>query len=105
METRRKRNRTYAFPAGAALAAAAAFFACAFLASLFFTTRIGIDFAGQNDERVLIVVNFNIDDAVIALPETAGTYTELAGDVEIWGQASFADGTLTLPAYGIAVLK
>ena len=58
-----------------------------------------------NDERVLIVVNFNIDDAVIALPETAGTYTELAGDVEIWGQASFTDGTLTLPAYGIAVLK
>ena len=54
METKRKRNGAYGFLSGAALALAAAFFACAFLSSLLFTTRIEIDFAGKNDERVLI---------------------------------------------------
>ena len=57
------------------------------------------------EERVLILVNFNIDDAVIPLPQTEKKYTELAGEVEIWGSASLEEGALTLPAYGIAVLK
>ena len=58
-----------------------------------------------NDQHTLIVVNFNIDDMDIALPETAHPYTTLSGDLEIWGAASLNGGILTLPAYGIAVLK
>jgi len=58
-----------------------------------------------NGDSVLIVVNFNIDDVGIPLPATAKTYTELAGEVEIWGSASLDGSVLTLPAYGIAVLK
>ena len=57
------------------------------------------------EERVLIAVNFNIDDVEIPLPQTEKPYTQLAGDLEIWGSASLRDGVLTLPAYGIAVLK
>ena len=57
------------------------------------------------EERVLIAVNFDIDDLETPLPQEANHYTELAIDVEIWGSASFDGQTLTLPAYGIAVLK
>ena len=57
------------------------------------------------NERVLVAVNFNIDEVGIPLPETEGSYTELAGEVEIWGKASLDGSVLTLPAYGIAVLK
>ena len=57
------------------------------------------------DQSVLIVVNLDIDDMETPLPETSRPYTELAGDVEIWGSASFDGETLKLPAYGIAVLK
>ena len=57
------------------------------------------------DDRVLIVVNFDIDDLETPLPKELAGYTELSSDVEIWGKASFDGETLTLPAYGIAVLK
>ena len=57
------------------------------------------------EDSVLIVVNFNIDDVDVTLPATAKAYTQLAGEVEIWGKAALNGSVLTLPAYGIAVLK
>ncbi len=57
------------------------------------------------EERVLIVVNFNIDDTPVTLPQTGEPFTQIAGDLEIWGTASLEGGVLTVPAYGIVVLK
>ncbi|MBQ7519983.1 MAG: alpha amylase, partial [Clostridia bacterium] len=58
---------------------------------LFFMERI------WGEDSVLIVVNLDIDDREITLPETSRPYTELAGEVEIWGSAVFDGETLTLP--------
>ena len=56
-------------------------------------------------EKALLIVNLDIDDKTIPLPTGCEGYTALAGELEVWGTAKLTDGALTLPAYGIALLK
>ena len=52
-------------------------------------------------EKLLIVINLNIDATAIEIPDG---FTALCGELEIWGNASVADGKITVPAYGIALM-
>lgn len=53
-------------------------------------------------ERLLIVINLNIDDTAVVIPDGFST---LCGELEIWGNANVTDGKVTVPAYGIALMR
>ncbi len=52
---------------------------------------------------ILLAINLSIDD--VTLVNAAFNGRQLVGELEIWGNAAFVDDTLTVPAYGIAVLR
>ena len=53
-------------------------------------------------DRILIAVNLSIDDLSFPLP---GGYTQLAGELEIWGEAEVNGGEALVPSYGIAIFQ
>ncbi len=53
-------------------------------------------------QRLLIIINLNIDDTAMAVPDGFGT---LCGELEIWGSAAISNGQITVPAYGIALMR
>ena len=53
-------------------------------------------------DRILIAVNLSIDDLSFPLP---GGYTQLAGELEIWGEAEVNGSEALVPSYGIAIFQ
>ena len=53
-------------------------------------------------DRILIAVNLSIDDLSFPLP---GGYTQLAGELEIWGEAEVNGGEALVPSYGITIFQ
>jgi len=53
-------------------------------------------------KKLLIAVNLSVDDVDISIPDG---YKTLCGELEIWGNAALSGQTLTVPAYGIALLR
>ena len=53
-------------------------------------------------DRILIAVNLSIDDLSFPLP---GGYTQLAGELEIWGEAEVNGSEALVPSYGITIFQ
>lgn len=51
---------------------------------------------------LLIAVNLSVDDKTLPCPQG---FSVLSGELEVWGHASLQDGELTVPAYGIALVR
>lgn len=54
------------------------------------------------ETQTLIILNMSIDDMAVNVPDG---YDEVIGELEIWGQASYAEGVVTVPAYGIVLMN
>ena len=53
-------------------------------------------------QRLLMILNMNIDDYTLTVPDG---FTAISGELEVWGNAALENGQLTIPAYGIVLMR
>ena len=53
-------------------------------------------------DGLLMILNMNIDDYTLTVPDG---FTAISGELEVWGHAALENGQLTIPAYGIVLMR